>query len=152
VIDLNIGEAKSQFFDRDITRSLDAATRKALSKAGAFIRRTAKGLIRKGKKASQPGKPPKSHTGLLKDFLFFCYEPSLKSVVVGPARLDKPGLAPAVLEFGGDATVTRRLHQNGRRVERRRKIHILPRPYMSAAFAKEQPKFAALWGNQMRPA
>src|SRR5690606_6172596 len=49
------------FFDRKaVTSRVDKATRKVLSRFGAFVRRTARSSIRKRKKTSQPGSPPSS--------------------------------------------------------------------------------------------
>jgi len=52
-------EIKQLFFDREaVTSRVDPATRKVLSKFGAFVRRTAKGSIRRRRKAAPPGSPP----------------------------------------------------------------------------------------------
>jgi hypothetical protein len=89
------------FFDTaKVIRSLDAASRKALSKAGAFIRTRAKSSIRKRKSVAPAGKPPSSHTGDLKRLIFFGYDTTAKSVVIGPAKF-RTGEAPNLLEFGG---------------------------------------------------
>ena len=51
-------EIKQLFFDREaVTSRVDPATRKVLSKFGAFVRRTAKGSIRRRRKAAPPGSP-----------------------------------------------------------------------------------------------
>ena len=53
------------FFDRTaVTGAVDRATRSVLSRFGAYVRRTAKGSIRKAKGPSKPGSPPHSHKGL----------------------------------------------------------------------------------------
>ena len=111
-------EIKQLFFDRQAVISrVDPATRKVLSKFGAFVRRTAKGSIRNRKAAAPPGSPPSSHTGLLKKFIFFGYDPQRESVVIGPTRLDRRGQgeAPSLLEHGGQTTLVRRANGNGRR-------------------------------------
>jgi hypothetical protein len=136
------------FFDTDrVKRAADTATRKVLSKAGAFIRTAAKSSIRKRKAISAPGQPPSSHTGLLKRFIFFGYDADRKTVVVGPMRLNqKIGAAPEALEHGGASTVV-----TGRRNRRRkRRIHIKPRPFMGPAMQKELPKFQGLWAQSVR--
>ena len=62
------------FFDsRHVMNRVDKATRSVLSKFGAYVRRTARRSIRKRKRRSRPGKPPSSHSGLLKRFIFFGY-------------------------------------------------------------------------------
>jgi len=136
------------FFDTErVKRAADTATRKVLSKAGAFIRTAAKSSIRKRKAISAPGQPPNSHTGLLKRFIFFGYDADRKTVVVGPMRLNqKIGAAPEALEHGGQSTVVSGLR--GKR--RKRRIRIAARPYMGPAMVKVMPKFPGLWANSVK--
>jgi len=136
------------FFDRQrVIRAADAANRKNLSKAGAFIRITARSSIRRRKGASAPGSPPSSHTGLLKRFIFFGFDRGRRTVVVGPMRLNqKVGTAPAALEHGGSTVVIEGL----RRRRRRRRVRIRARPFMGPALAKEAPKSPKLWANSVK--
>ena len=149
MIGFKISRMKGLFFDSK--KVLDATTRaerRVLSRFGAYVRRSARSSIRKRKRASEPGKPPSSHTGLLKRFLFFAYDPNRKSVVIGPARLnEKVGDAPHALEHGGRSRVTA-----GRRRRRRatRTVTIAPRPFMGPAFEKEQPKLPAMWRDSVK--
>jgi hypothetical protein len=139
---------KNVFFDRKTVRSaVDRATRRVLSKFGAFVRRGAKSSIRKRKRASAPGEPPSSHTGLLRRFIFFGYDRSERSVVIGPQRLNqKVGDAPHALEHGGASAVL----EGSRRRRRKRRIRIKARPYMGPAFEKERPKLAAMWRESVK--
>ena len=141
-------EIKQLFFDTKAVRSkLDAATRRVLSKFGAFVRRGARSSIRKRKRISTPGEPPSSHTGLLRRFIFFGYDPRQRSVVIGPARLNqKIGNAPAALEYGGTSTVIEGLR--GKRKKRR--VRMAARPYMGPAFETEKPKLPAMWRDSVR--
>jgi hypothetical protein len=142
VIDMRL---KELFFDtKNIRSAVDRTTRAVLSKFGAFVRRTARSSIRKRKKTSAPGQPPSSHTGLLKRFIWFGYEPSRRSVVIGPARLTQGnrGEAPENLEYGGMATVTRR--------KRKRRARIRPRPFMRPALEKERKQLPSLWANSIK--
>ena len=136
------------FFDRKkVIRAADSANRKNLSKGGAFIRTAARHSIRKRKGASPPGSPPRSHSGLLKRFIFFGYDRSRQTVVVGPMRLNqKVGDAPAALEHGGTSVVVE--GTRGRR--RKRRVRIRARPFMGPALQKELPKFPSLWANSVR--
>jgi len=107
------------FFDsREVTRHIDKATRRVLSRFGAYVRANAKQSIRKRKKASRPGKPPSSHTGLLKRFIFFAYDRDARSVVIGPERLpgSRYGEAPSVLEYGGMLRGIKNTRRRKRRV------------------------------------
>ena len=139
-------EITKLFFDKQAVRDrIDAGTRRVLSKFGAFVRRTARSSIRKRKKTSQPGQPPSSHTGLLKKFIFFGYDPAPApgSVVIGPVRLSRKGCgkAPSLLEYGGTTTLMR----NGKR----QRATFRPRPFMGPAFEKEQPKLPAMWRDSI---
>lgn len=174
-----IDQSKSFFFDVPrVIKAMDETSRRGLSKAGAFVRRTAKGLIRKvGKsgKPSQPGNPPKSRTGVLRDFIFFAWDPSARSVVIGPAKTNQvffngagqpvKGTVPEVLEYGGSIGIlewflpsqqkwTRADLRSRRKIDERqtriRTVKIEARPYMGPALDKEMPKFPGLWS--MRPA
>lgn len=145
MIDLRI---KQMFFDRPkVKRAVDAARRKVLSKAGAFIRQTARTSIRNRKGTSKPGDPPHSHVGLLRRFILFGYDRQSDSVVVGPVGF-RQSIAPRVLERGGTTTVTRR--RRGRRTERR--VRIAARPYMKPALEKERSKLLELWRNSVKGA
>ena len=129
------------FFDSaKVIRSVDKSTRKVLSKFGAFVRRTAKQSIRKRKKASAPGSPPSSHTGLLKRFIFFGYDTQKSSVVIGPTRLteNNRGEAPSILEYGGRTTVDKK------------RVKISARPFMGPAFEKEKPNLPSLWKDSIK--
>ncbi len=143
MLDLRI---KQMFFDRPkVMRAVDRARRTVLSRAGAFIRQTARTSIRKRKGTSTPGNPPYSHVGLLRKFILFGYDRQSESVVVGPVGF-RGSTAPRVLEQGGTTTVTRR--RRGKRAERR--VRIAARPYMNPALEKERPKLPELWRNSVR--
>ena len=139
---------KQTFFDRKAVRSaVNRTTRRVLSRFGAFVRRGAKSSIRKRKRTSAPGEPPSSHTGLLRRFIFFGYDRSRRSVVIGPQRLNqKIGDAPRALEHGGTSTVIEWLR--GKR--KKRHVKIKARPYMGPAFEQENPKLAAMWAGSIR--
>ena len=143
MIALTFSAIKQGFFDRDkVKRSADAGTRKVLSRFGAFVRQRAKTSIKKRKGTSPPGGPPFSHTGLLRKFILFGYDPARKSVVIGPTLIREGSVAPRLLEHGGDTTLETR--KGSRRAYYRR------RPFMGPAFAAEQDKLPALWQNSVR--
>jgi hypothetical protein len=145
---------KSLFFDKaGVINKVDAATRKVLSKFGAFVRTTAKHSIRKKKGPSAPGTPPNSHVGLLKKFIFFSYEPEHRNVVIGPTLLSskKSGgsnTVPGVLEYGGK---TQRVVWDDTEKKRKNKnVTIQSRPFMHPAFDRELPKLPAMWKNSVK--
>lgn len=133
-------EITKMFFDKKaVTSKTDRATRKVLSRFGAFVRRTARQSIRKRKKPAPPGSPPSSHIGLLKKFIFFGYDPRNESVVIGPVRLDQKGRgeAPRLLEHGGIGAAGKK------------RVRYRPRPFMLPAFEKEQPTLPAMWRDSI---
>jgi hypothetical protein len=165
------------FFDPNAVLSVvDRERQGVLSRAGAFVRRDAKGSIRQGKKPSKPGKPPHSHTGELADRIFFAYDAADGAVVIGPEKLNQvyfdgdgqplSGPVPEVLEEGGDIQVLevwlpraqkwvradlRSRRKLAGRKTRLRRIHIEARPFMGPALAKNRDKFPSLWSDVITP-
>ena len=147
LIDMRV---KALFFDRPkIQRAVSAARRRALSRAGAFIRQTARTSMRRRRGSAPPGSPPHVHEGSLRRLLFFAYDPQADSVVVGPVGFRK-STAPSVLEFGGRAVLTRRGRRGGRRVVESRRVRIEARPYMGPALRKELPNIPKAWASSVR--
>ena len=143
MIDMRI---KAMFFDRPkVTRAVDHAKRRVLSKAGAFIRQRARTSIRKRKRTSRTGEPPTSHTGLLRRFILFGYDRQRDSVVVGPVGFRR-STAPRVLEVGGRTVMESR--RSGKR--RTRTVRIAARPYMAPALEKERSNLPKVWRNSVR--
>ena len=139
---------KQMFFDRKaVTRRVDRATRRVLSRFGAFVRTTAKSSIRRRKRTSEPGESPSSHSGELKRLIYFGYDPARETVVIGPLRLNqKVGNAPEALEHGGTSVVVEGLR--GRR--RKRRVKVKARPFMGPAFEREKPKLPQMWRDSVR--
>lgn len=143
MIGMQLKTAKGLFFDRArVTNAVDRSTRKHLSRFGAFVRTRARSSIRTRRRISEPGQPPTNRTGLLKRNIFFVYEPSRRSVVIGPVLLNSSSGAPELLEHGG--TVIREV--KGRSV----RMTYRPRPYMGPAFEEEQNQLEKLWRNSVR--
>lgn len=165
---------KSLFFDKPrIIRALSEAKQKAMSKAGAFIRRRARSSLKRRKASSAPGSPPSVHSGdavaTLKN-IQFGYDQAADSVVIGPVRLNmtdrlggqySKGTAPQVHEFGGTRGVLEIQGRNGRwyradqrsrrkiagKVTRVRNANYPARPFMGPALEAEAAagKIAACW-------
>ena len=145
----SIVNLKRLFFDRKaVLRAVDAATRRTLSRAGAYVRAAARKSVRSRAGTSKSGHAPHSHTGLLKRFIFFAYDPSARSVIIGPARLRGRGYgeAPALLELGGRASWTVN-GRGGRTYHPRYKA----RPYMGPALKRSQRALPDLWANSVKP-
>ena len=162
--------AKQLFFDRRLVQNrMSKANRKALSKAGAFIRRRARSSLRRRKRVSAPGQPPSVHStdgvATLKNILF-AYEPNLESLVVGPVKLNQQALfgpqlgsttVPQLHEFGGrvrirEAKVGRQWRAGVRRVRpgqpvRVRSARYAERPFMGPALEAEQDHIPDAWSG-----
>jgi hypothetical protein len=105
------------FFDRQaVLSALGRAKARVLSRAGAFIQRRAKSSIRKRKRASRPGEPPSSHVGTLRNLIYFGFDTTSRSVVVGPTPLGAVGTVPPTLEYGGPGPVRRNPRRRHRKV------------------------------------
>lgn len=134
---------KSMFFDRTAVKSaLSRGRHAALGKIGAFVRQRARTLTNRRSKASAaPGQPPKKHVGLLHDLIFFAYDQSHDSVVIGPV-LFRPSddviainggkSVPEVLEFGGEELLL------DRRSKARKHVSYEPRPFMGPSLTETQ--------------
>lgn len=106
---------KARFFDRPAVKSLAGVAHRVMSRFGAFVRRDARGLLRKkGSKNnpySRPGEPPHSPTDTLRKWVLFDYDAREMSTTVGPEKLNMvffdgdgapvTGTVPEVLEYGG---------------------------------------------------
>ncbi len=140
-------QTREMFFDRDkVLASMESARRRALSKAGMIVRRSAIKAIREQSpgRPSRPGDPPRSAIGRLQSAIFYSYDPSTQSVVVGPELLAarrNPGGIPATetLEHGGIA-----------QRRRGRPFRMEARPYMAPALAKHIDKVAPLWRDTVK--
>lgn len=155
MLTMSVSKTKTLFFDRAfVIERIDAASRRALSRGGAIVMRSARKSIKDGivlargrvkggerrkvvaRRTSTPGSPPFSQTGLLRDNILFAFDPASRSVVVGAARIGRSTGAPETLEFGGTTVVERR--RNGRR--EKATVAIAARPYMAPALAREASK------------
>jgi len=164
MIGFKLDQAKKMFFDAPaIMRAVDAATRKVLSRFGAFVRTAAQSSmlrhpVRKGFGAkskvsdragvSKPGEPPFPHTGLLVKNIYFGYDRAQRSVVIGATRLNAQSMnAPEVLEYGGTSQIVTR--RKGKRTMVPAKI--AARPFMHPALGTELPKLPAMWRDSVKP-
>ena len=153
MIGMTMKQAAGGFFDRaKVKRAVDAATRRVLSKFGAFVRRRARSSIRARKAVSEPGQPPTNRTGVLRDGIIFAYEQSFRpNVVIGPVLTNQSarahraaqGTVPQVLEEGGEIIVKTK--------KQSRLARIQARPYMQPAFEKEkQLTLPQLWKGSVK--
>lgn len=145
-------KVKELFFDRrKVEREIDGQKKRYYAKAGAYVMTTAKRSIRSAKGPASPGSPPHSHDGSLKRLIYFSYEPTTQSVVIGPT-LFRLGTAPEALEYGGTSKVIR--YKGGRKSRGGRKVvqtmAIKARPYMLPALERAVPALPTLWANSIK--
>lgn len=156
--------AKSMFLDRaKVMAAVERAKLRVLNRAGSMTRITMRRMIRKRKGHSAAGSPPHSHgQHLLRNKIFYGYDSSADSVVIGPEKLAIKGNVPEVLEFGGSVDVKESRLSGGRwmqsrfvkdrdgRPERVRKVDQEPRPFAAPSLEAIRPKLAGLWLNSVR--
>jgi hypothetical protein len=141
---------RNSFFDRPaVVGRLTIARRKALTKAGAYVRKRARSSMRRRKSASKPGSPPSAHESgsapSLKTILF-AYDEQIDGVVVGPVKLNRyingveaRSTVGALHEFGETANISEHRYMpdgsgwmpqttvmEWRRTDRRRSLRIRP--------------------------
>ena len=129
---------------------MSSSARKALTEQGRYLRTVAQRSISTKGGVSQPGHPPRSITGLLRDFLLWKYDPVSASVVVGPALLTgvknhlNPTI-PEILESGGTEIATVKRGKEWKKMQ----VTIAPRPYMAPALVRSQAKLNEIWANSL---
>ena len=108
------------FFDRpEVLKRLNELEVRTLSRIGAYARQATRNSMKAGgkkKQISRPGEAPRWHTRLLKDHIFFAYQESTHSVVIGPRKLNgrsSEGI-PKLLNEGGRKLVEERVKKQGR--------------------------------------
>jgi hypothetical protein len=144
VIGLKLSQVRGLFFDRmAVLAATTSAERRVLSRFGAFVRQRARTSMKRRSQPAAPGQPPSAHTGLLRQHLYFAWDPFARSVVIGPVLLNqKQGAIPPLLEYGGPAVRVR--------WGKPRRVVYAPRPYMRPAFAAEQARLPTLWRGSVR--
>ncbi|MEM1213784.1 MAG: hypothetical protein AAGI68_15960 [Planctomycetota bacterium] len=161
------------FIDREVVLSRTTrAERRVMIRVGGRIRTWARRSIRprstrrRPEQISQPGDPPFSKTGFLKQLIFFSYDPQESRVVIGPAKSNSAkadrGIGPTVpelLEHGGRITVKRtrkpkRAGEGNRRRSRYRSYQVTldypERPYMRPALAENLDFALEAWKGVVR--
>lgn len=163
-----LAQWQALFFDRSvIERAAGKAKIKALSRMGATVRRTAQTSMRYRKGPSAPGTPPSAHKSgrlaalkkmgkakyngaLLREMLYFAYDPKLGDTIVGPLGFKTRGTPiPALHEFGGERAAFKKEFmvvgkgKNVSLVQLKGTLRYPARPFMRPALDKAIPKFAA---------
>lgn len=96
--------ANAVFFNaKQVMSESEKAEKRVLGRFGFLTMNDARKSMRKKKKPSKKGAPPRVVRGLLKNFLFYVYDRFKQSVITGPVRLTgfkDAGVAPEELEYG----------------------------------------------------
>lgn len=140
-------DVQGKMFQKPMKQRVSNGIRSSLMKFGAYVRHTARRSIRKSKKSSPPGKPPRGHTGQLKKMIMFAYDPMLQGVWIGPIIFrgaDNVGTA-RTLEYGGRQKV-----KPSARSPRRVSVKFAPRPFMQPAFEQVILKHRRLFKNILK--
>jgi len=120
----------------DIPKVLRKARRaniENLGHAGASIRLTAKRSIRKSANPAEPGRPPKTRRGRLRNSIRFAVERNRQRVLIGPDQRIV-GQSGRAHEFGG----------------RYRKQRYPKRPFMGPALTKTKDRLPKYWAGSIR--
>jgi hypothetical protein len=169
----SIAQWKQFFFDREaVAKAAGRGGVKALSRFGAIVRRTAQTSMRYRKGVSPAGSPPSAHKSkrlaslkklgrakhngaMLRELLFFAFDPATKSVVVGPVgfKSTRGTPVPHLHEFGGTRQAGKgevmAVKGKGKRAGLElvkiagKTLRYPARPYMRPALMKTVHKFAA---------
>lgn len=178
---------KALFFDRPAVQKAAGRMKvRALTRFGAYLRRVAQTSMRYRKKASPPGQPPSAHKSkrraalkkmgrarhngaLLRELLFYAFDPKTQTVVVGPVGFGtKTPTVPELHEFGGTRPAEKgekmpvknpagRDPKTGRFFSRG--VHLVrltgtvrfpKRPFMAPALQKTKAKFPEEFRNSLR--
>lgn len=170
----------ARFDVKAVSREVKRVKPLVTSKQAGGLRLIARRSILKRKKSSESGRPPHSHTGLLRKLLVYDYDPTGEgSAVIGSMKSNqvffegdgKPitGPVPNVLEFGGDIRILEvfkpwldngkgrwvRADLRSRRrmayLKRRfRNVKVKARPYMGPALEKAKSTMADFWKGALR--
>jgi len=133
------------FFDEKTVNDAVARARViALRAGGALVRRLARAGIKRRRGTSKPGDQPFSHEGDLKKLLYFDYDRTSESEVIGPIKTGNKNV-PNLLEFGG--STTQRFKHGGSRT-----INYRKHPYMAPALEQAAPQLPSHWRNSVRAA
>lgn len=179
-----IANIKRLFFDqRAVVSAMDRAAAWVLKRFGAITQSRAKASIKpasgsttvllpvpgrsrleavSGPTPAAAGQPPHGESrSPLRRFIWYAYDPSARSVMIGPVRLTRTraqrvGNAPEALEYGGASVHAGVVYwTTGPRGGAHRhkgdvRVNIRPHPFMRPAFEKTRDKdLDKLWRNSI---
>lgn len=155
---------KSFWNSKGVQRQKDRRQKRMLMRFGAFVRTRARSLLNKsgGKKnvVSMAGQPPRKHKGTLRRHVFFAFDPSVPSVVIGPIivsgvagsgktlrSLEEGGITSGreIIKTGGGRGEGGRFLKVTTRLGKKLTFRIKSHAYMQPAFTEEQSNISSIW-------
>ena len=129
-----IGANVRSFFDaKTVQRKANDGSIRALGHAAAAIRLTARRSIRRSPTYSDPGTPPHTRRGLLREGILYAVEKDAARAVIGPT-FEMVGTSGSAHEFGG----------------RYRGDNYPARPFMGPALEAIRPRLPSFWAASVR--
>lgn len=158
---------KLKWYISELMDKVREANKDWLYKAGAYVRKTARNSIKKGKTtkrtifnsfgvaqtivenvSSRPGEPPRDFNGWRRTF-HFDVDNIAENVAIGPIA-GKHGIPP-LHEYGGTGTVKwREIDRKGNWHTFRRSRSYPPRPTMQPALEKSKTTVSKFWTNAIK--
>jgi len=126
-------KAKTRFDPKKLKRAAKAGAIKSLGHAGAAIRLVARRSIKKSKQPSNPGSPPNTRKGRIKNAIKYAVSADKQSVVIGP-DVEVAGTSAKAHEFGG----------------RYKREQYDKRPFMGPALEKTKERLPAMWAGSVK--
>lgn len=121
------------FHEKQVLDAVKRGTIIALRRSGAYLRKVARNMVKKGNSASAPGTPPHTKSGRLKSSILFGVDNQSETVVIGPAG-NMVGTVMFAHEFGGKY--------------KRQKYP--KRPLMGPALEASEPKLSKFWEDSLK--
>lgn len=126
-------KGKTKFDSRKLKQAVDRGNFRGLGHAAAAIRLTARHSIRKSRKKSDPGSPPHTRKGRLRNAIKYALAPDKQSVVIGPDYAVAAD-SGAAHEFGG----------------RFRNENYAKRAFMGPALEKVKDRLPPMWAGSVK--
>jgi len=124
---------KTMFNSLLVERKAKDGSIQALDHAAAAIRLTARRSIRRSDKYSDPGTPPNTRKGQLREAILYAVEKDRGAAVIGPTY-DMMGVSATAHEFGG-------MYMGS---------HYPARPFMGPALEAIQPRLPDFWQGSVK--
>ena len=129
-----IGANVRSFFDaKGVQRKAHDGSIRALSHAAGAIRLTARRSIKRSPTYSDPGTPPHTRRGLLREAVLYAVEKDAARAVIGPTY-ERVGTSGSAHEFGG----------------RYRGDNYPARPFTGPALEAIRPRLPGFWAASVR--